>query len=272
VYYIYLDEAGTSAHEPATVVVGVVINADRHWKAASEFLENLKDEFVPKALRPGFTFHAKDIWAGYKEYRDIWPREQRAEFIGAVASIPRFLPSAIVLGLVWRRADESSPIEGVSVADYQHVFAFWRCVARANKYIRDWAAPSEVATLVAEDVPQKRRMLKKIAKVDPGDFELNSETILLTELEIAAGRILQTQPGPIDRIIDTVHFVTKDEAPLTQIADACAFVFRRYFAEQEFGAEWVYTMLGEDLVWSDWQGPFSERTFSFDPNHSYPTR
>jgi hypothetical protein len=92
----------------------------------------------------------------------------------------------------------------------------------------------------------------------------------LTEREITSGIVTQTHPGPIDRIIDTVHFVSKGDAPLLQIADACAFCFRRYFAEQEYGGEWVEAMLGSPLVWNDWQGPGSDTTFSFDPAHPYP--
>ena len=46
-YYIYLDEAGTSAPEPITVVVGVLIHADRHWRGAANFPKSINDEFVP---------------------------------------------------------------------------------------------------------------------------------------------------------------------------------------------------------------------------------
>jgi hypothetical protein len=119
-------------------------------------LNETLDEFVPPQLRSGFIFHAKDVWGGYREYRDIWKREKRAEFIAAVASIPRFIPTAISLGKVRRDWAPPAIPPKLSAADMQHLFAFWRCTGRANKYVRDWGMPSEVATVVAEDVPEKR--------------------------------------------------------------------------------------------------------------------
>jgi hypothetical protein len=142
-------------------------------------------------------------------------------------------------------------------------------MSRANKYIRDWAKPEEVATVVAEDVPEKRKFLKQALKIPNLDIPLTSEFIRPTKNEIMSGEITQVNAGQIDKIIDTVHFAGKEEAPLLQIADACAFSFRRYFSEQNYGDVLVREMLGHDLVWDDWQGPGSEMTFSFNPKHSY---
>lgn len=36
--FIYMDEAGTSAHEPVTVVVGVIIHADTQWVSAADLI------------------------------------------------------------------------------------------------------------------------------------------------------------------------------------------------------------------------------------------
>lgn len=270
-YFIYVDEAGTSAKEPVTVVVGILIHADRHWKAAADLLSGLCDEFVPPDIREGFVFHAKQVWGG-REYREIWPKQSRIDFIASVASIPRALHTAIAIGRVRRDADLVIPVTGLSAAEFQHVYAFWRCAARANKYVRDWALPNEVATMVAEDVRDMRDLLGSVLRAVPPEYELTPEYLDLTEAEKASGVVTQTHPGPIDKIIDTVHFVKKDKAPLLQIADACAFSFRRYFAEQQHGDEWVRAILGADLIWSEWQGATSEMTFSFDPDHAYPTR
>lgn len=142
-------------------------------------------------------------------------------------------------------------------------------MARANKYIRDWAHPDEIATVVAEDVPDKRRLLKQSLKKAHVNLPMTVEFVIPTKAEINAGGITQTNPGPIDRVIDTAHFVEKNDAPLLQIADACAFSFRRYFANQDGGDVLVRAILGSDLVWSDWQGPISDMTFSFNPEHRY---
>jgi hypothetical protein len=270
VYYIYLDEAGISAPEPVSVVTGVLIHADRHWRVAAEFLKSINDEFVPPVLREGFVFHAKTVWGGYREYRNIWPKEKRADYIGAVASIPRFIPTALSMCIVRRDAYEDSPSERWSKSDWHHFIAFWRCMARANKYVRDWGRHDEIATVVAEDVPDKRSFLRKALKLPPPEWDLSPDQLILTDQDIASGTILQTNTGPIDRVIDTIHFVEKGDGPLLQIADACAFTFRRYFSDQEYGTEWVEAMLGSDLNRREWQGPSSDFTFSFDPKHAYP--
>ncbi|QND73643.1 hypothetical protein [Tardiphaga robiniae] len=93
--------------------------------------------------------------------------------------------------------------------------------------------------------------------------------VLTTRREREAEVMAQTNTGPIDRIIDTVHFVAKDDGPLLQMADACAFSFRHYLAGQEFGRHWVEAMLGAGLDWDNWQGPLSGYVFNLDPERGY---
>ncbi len=267
-YYVYVDEAGISAPEPVTVVTGVILHSD-YWRKAADRLEELFDLHVPEELRLNFHFHAKKIWSSYRSYDKTWPREERAKFIAAVASVPRELQAALAIGKV--RRDWKFPIGGMKLHDFHHIMAFFQCLSRANKYIRDWTEPHEVGTVVAEDVTVNKKYLRKTLqlKVNPA-FPLTADYVIPTARDKAAGQILQTKAGPIDRLIDTVHFAEKDEAPLLQISDACAFSFRRYLAGQDFGEEIVTQMLGEPLIWSDWQGPISEVVFNFDPARQRP--
>lgn len=267
-YYIYCDEAGTGKKEPVTVVVGVIVHADRHWKAAQALLNEVISEFVPEALQPNFIFHANEVKSGHREYDAVWPEEQRWQLIEAVASIPRILKMAISLGKV--RRDSEPIITFQSAHESQHLYAFWRCVARANKYVRDWSKPSELATAVAENIPEKQKFLRNVLKFGHPQYPLNENYIQLTAEERRIGEISQTHSGPIDKVIDTIHFVAKDEGPLLQIADACAWCFRRYFSQSKDGDRAVQAILGETLAWDDWQSPTSEFTFSFNPDHSYP--
>ncbi len=260
VYYVYVDEAGTSQREPVTVVAGVILHSD-YWRDAAARLEELFDIHVPKDLRPGFHFHAKKIWSGYREYYEIWSRHERAKFIAAVASIPRELCAAISIGKVRRDFHFSQEI--MPLNDFHHIAAFFYCLARANKYIRDWGRSYEVGTVVAEDERKNRKYLRKALKFTPPNLPLTADYILLTRHEKEAGQILQTMAGPIDRLVDTVFFAAKDEAPLLQISDACAYIFRRYLSGQNYGEEMIIQALGDPLVWEDWQGPTSEIVFSF---------
>jgi hypothetical protein len=57
----------------------------------------------------------------------------------------------------------------------------------------------------------------------------------------------------------------KRSAPLLQIADACAFAFRRYFAEERYGDELVSAMLPRRVCRDDWAGPLSGGLFYFHP-------
>jgi hypothetical protein len=267
VYYVYVDEAGTSANEPVSVVVGVIVHADTQWRAAAQALSATVERFVPRELRHQYVFHAKAVFNGDRRSRTIWPKEDRVSFIHAVLEIPKRLGLAIALGKVRRDAGAPWPIENLTVSQKQHLFAFGTCLARVDKHLREYGENSEVATVVAEDVPQMRRFLKKAVSVYRHEsFDLQTHVPARPTLfELTAGIIVQTNAGAIKRIIGTVHFVEKDEAPLLQLADACAFAFRRYFAEQEHGAEWVKTLLGHHLVWHDWQGPASNWVFRLSP-------
>jgi len=90
--------------------------------------------------------------------------------------------------------------------------------------MREMAEPSEVALMTAENNEDTRKEVKAMQAVlratSPESFEL---------LALAAG--ITPSFLPITKIIDGVQFASKDEAPLLQIADACAFIIR-YFLEQ----------------------------------------
>lgn len=263
-YFIYVDEAGTSAKEPVTVVTGLIVHADTQWKLANAELNRVLDLHVPPSLRKGFIFHAKDIWSGFRDQKELWPLSSRIKLVEEVASIPRRLEMAISIAKVRRDAPEIKALDENSKTikhnDFQHMIAFTRCIHRANSYVRKLSSENEIATVVAEDVPKIRKELRNSLRAYT---PLPNTKINLTKFEIANGVITQTNTGPIDKIIDTVHFVEKDGAPLLQISDACAFSFRRYFAGQSGGDVLVKEMLGQDLEWEDWQGPISDAVFYF---------
>lgn len=124
VRYIYIDEAGTSAKEPVSVVVGVIINADTQWRLAERELNNVFDRFVPSQFRENFVFHAKEIW-GSPKYRDGWPIEKRLKFLRRVMKIPRNLRVPIALGIQRRGSIQGPP-------EMDHLMAFAMCVGRAD--------------------------------------------------------------------------------------------------------------------------------------------
>ncbi|MDE5446607.1 DUF3800 domain-containing protein [Bradyrhizobium sp. CSA207] len=260
--YIYLDEAGTSAKEPVSVVVGVIIHADHQYVVAEDRLREVFQS-VPEQFREGFIFHAKSIWSD-RAYRNVWSFEDRLNFLKEVMAIPRKIGIPIALGIV--RRDSSVPAGVQSKEKFQHVMAFFYCIGRADKYIRDHAHRSEVATVVAEDVDGVKEHLRAMVKLlkDPefsASMTLSQDQVHLTAEERWRGVYLQEHVNKVERIRDTVHFVSKQDGPLLQLADACAFAFRRYFSEQKHGDEFVRAVLGTDLIKEDWTGPASGGLF-----------
>jgi hypothetical protein len=243
VRFLYVDEAGTSAREPMTVVAGVLLHADRHWLPARSYVSSLLDSYVPSHLRNGFVFHAKKVWNGG---RDIpgWEITSRLRLIKAMAKVPRVLGMHLCVGKVRRDTAVPDFVGKIRKEQFQHAEAFVRCVAQADICMERFAEPQEVAIVVAEDVPEMRRLLRSVVDVTrvhglpvaPGGISLASTEGVQASLHDALDIRLH-------RVVDSVHFEPKTGAVLLQIADACAFSFRRCFAGEKYGDELVRSML-----------------------------
>jgi hypothetical protein len=258
--YIYIDEAGTSANEPISVVVGIIVDADTQWKAAEARINDIR-KTVPAQFQDNFIFHATEIWNS-KKYRPLWSMDDRLALLYKMMALPRSMGIPISIGIVRRNAPKISP-NIISEAQFQHVMAFHGCIGRSDKYIREHGHTHEVATVVAEDVPELKKFLRMaLTMLRTNPIVLSPEFIAPTQAERKSGTIFQETEQSSSRIVDTIHFVEKRDGPLLQIANACAFGFRRYFSEQSFGEEFVRSMIGTDLVREDWAGPCSFSTFS----------
>jgi hypothetical protein len=245
---IYVDEAGTSANEPVPVVVGIIVEADMQWRAAQQAMMRLLSK-VPTQFQQNFVFHATDIWNSPK-YRPDWNREARLEFLKEVLAIPRTLGLSIGFSACRKELGKAVPNAPIDYTTQAHLVCFMDCMDAIDLFLKDYAWPNEVAAVVAEDVPEIRKWLRGVVE------------------ELKTGRVRQfgsfvdyrsPDQGPrkwpmsgfsrITRFVDVTHFVAKDEAPLLQIADACAFALRRFFAGKSTGEEFVMAMLGaKDLV------------------------
>lgn len=254
-HLIYSDESGTAKNQPVTIVSAVVMDPDRHVRQAERLMAKMIADLVPTELQTGFIFHAADIWNKYQDHPG-WTRDQRLVLIGAVASIPRLLGGAVAVGRVRRDAPRVAGGAAISEVDMQHAIAFWNCMSRIDGAIQGRSAPDVVAILVAEDIPSKRKMLRKMLRFKvPAVLPAH---VLLTKEELETGVVTQARaPRAIERIIDTVHFVEKTEGPMLQIADACAYCFRRFASGENMGGRLTQMMLGKQLVYEDWLGPSS---------------
>lgn len=246
VRYIFVDEAGTSANEPVTVVVGIIADADSHVMSAEAMAFELLGA-VPKQHKSKFVFHATQVF-GDKKYQVDWSMTDRLHLLKGMMSIPRRIGMAITVSAQWRGAvdvSEGATALGLSVPQYEHVFAFGMCLAVADRNIRRHAGPREVATVVAEDVPEVRRHLKQVPRLfRKAELYVPPRGMRETEKDKAAGYLTQSGDLRVLRIRNSVHFVEKAEDPLVQVADACAYGFRRFFAGEKFGEEFVSSIIG----------------------------
>jgi hypothetical protein len=262
-YNIYVDEAGTSQHEPVRVVCAVIVDLNKKWREAEAALQNAF-QAVPVRYRQGFVFHAKSIW-GNPKYRDDWPIAERIAFLKSVMRIPYELGIPFSIGKVRSDAPENDHfLETVNTKPWhwQHARAFFNAVERADFYLRYYGEEGEVGTIVAEDIDKAKRFVRGIIK----SFQLpeNQEYIIMPQYNNETSSVLHELR--LTQIIDRVHFVDKGGAPLLQIADGIAFAFRRWLAGEELGDEFVRAVTDEEsarkeLKWEDWQGPASHVLF-----------
>lgn len=251
VRYMFMDEAGTSAREPVTVIVGLIAHADDHvLSAEAAAIEAMGG--VPSQFKDGFVFHATEVFGDAKYQLGGWSLTDRLNLLYDMMSIPRRIGMAICLAAQWRGAvdfTESYGALGLRPDQSDHLAAFNLCVCVADRNIRRHAGPRELATIVAEDHPEMRRFLKaapKILKTNP--ISLPQDMLRRTALDDEAGYIKQSGDLRVTRIRNSVHFVAKDDDPLVQIADACAYGFRRYFAQEKFGNEFARSILGDETM------------------------
>ena len=167
VRYIFMDEAGTSALEPVTIVIGVIAHADEHVLSAESLaLEALGS--VPQKYREGFVFHATQVYGDQKYHDGDWSLTDRLNLLYQMMSVPRKIGMAITLSVCYRGDDDITDDYknmGLTQPQYDHLVAFNQCICVSDRYIRLFAEPREVATVVAEDIPEMRKFLKYAPRI-----------------------------------------------------------------------------------------------------------
>lgn len=238
--YIYLDEAGTSAQEPVTVVAGIILDADAHYTKAERRLEELLRSMpAPWGQSTEFVPHAKSIFHGEDGMREAWPDfAARRKLIRDMIAIAPQLGIAVSIGFCRRTVPFAADLpgnSGVTLVDHCHMLAFGLCIAHADRFICAVARRREVATLVAEDIPERKRLLDRV-------FDQLMQQSLSLDMHHGTQKGLDTVKRVdfrITRIRDQTHFVAKPKSYLLWIADACAFAYARFFSGRSFGEELI---------------------------------
>jgi hypothetical protein len=227
---VYLDEAGISnpSQEPFVVVAGVIIDADRQFKAIESHIDGLARKYLPEAMQGRVPFHAMELWHGTKNFdRQNWPLEKRLEILTALADVPRQFDIPICWGSTDRKTVPeliSGSASSVLIEQISHGHAFFKFVVQVETVMRA-VANQEVAMLIAEDRSLVRKMLKVAHSILRGRADPAFQAFLPEMLDGDSGIFKFVLP--LERIVETVHFADKRESSLLQIADLCAFVIKR---------------------------------------------
>lgn len=213
---VYLDESGTGdlKNEPITVVAGVIVDADKQWQLVESKLNEIVEKYIRKEDRTGFVFHASDLFHESKNRipRERYSPEVRLEILDALCAIPGDLELPIVVDWLKR----SSRVIDIQENEYglpqtleltmsdinttSHLLLSTMCAVHVDKFVQAEGHPQEVAVLILEDNPQTRKEVKQMHNFGRHRYK---------------------------RLIDTIHFAEKSEAPLLQLADVCACVLKR---------------------------------------------
>jgi hypothetical protein len=257
---IYVDEAGTSAREPVTVVVGLVVDPDRHWGPAMHLVRQILTR-LPEKFRDGFVFHATELWND-KSYREGWDTASRHQFMFDMMSVPKRCAIPVSYGVV--RRDSATMLKNpgrLSIAQMDHAIAFGLCISTADRYIRKNGHATEVAAVVAEDCTEMRINLRGMLKgIANNPFVLGAESV---RSAVESGKQLPlVHEVKIQRVIDTVHFVGKRQAWFLQFADAIAFGLRRWINGLAGGEELFKAMIGAGVGPDKLEGPVSTGIWS----------
>jgi Protein of unknown function (DUF3800) len=227
VRFVYLDESGIAnpEQEPYTVVAGVMVHADKHWKAIETYLLGMVERFVPLDKREGFFFSGKDLHHGSGHTpRERYPRQLRIAILHELCEIPRRFDLPIVAGFV-KRAHYASFFPSQSASDLTveaHLLATVQCAACVEIYMRAHAEQGEVATMVYENNDNAKQIIRKMHNFLRSSAALDGAY----RMGFALANVI-----PFQRIVDTAHFAEKLDTSLLQIADACAFGIKRHLME-----------------------------------------
>lgn len=221
----FLDEAGASkvSEEPYFVVAGVLVEPDGQYDGIAEYLNSIVEQLFPgqkdmplNSVGKPFIFHAKDIWHGSGFFpRARWSLLERMKIFRMLCEIPRSFNLTVVYGAIDRALHivELSKLYQPTVraiASDAHAQAFFIAVQSIDKWMRDFA-PNERAILFVED----RKEVKQHLDIFHGCYTDRLSGIVPKD-------VFKT-----NHIVEPIAYMRKEQSPLLQIADHCAFIIKR---------------------------------------------
>ncbi|MBV8800075.1 MAG: DUF3800 domain-containing protein [Alphaproteobacteria bacterium] len=217
---LFLDEAGTGnpRDEPLLVVAGIIVNADKQWKAVQRRLRDLRDRFMPPEAPEWYSFHATELFSGGKYFtRERYSRSERWAILDAILSVPAEFNLPVVHAYLERHLapDQMERLYGR---------AFIECAASAEAHLRTLPA-DEVGMIILED-----------------NHEVRSQVRFMQSAGQIENHLLHAHLRDkywLTKIVGEPHFEGKGPSSLLQIADACAFAIKRKAMERPHAERFV---------------------------------
>ena len=234
----YMDAAGLSnpANEPYLVVAGVIVHADRQLGRVQDYLTYLVRKHIPEDDWPGFVFHATEFFNGsgkgvfnrkHPDWSTKWPLERRLQIAADLAALPEMFGLTIALGYM-KRTDPDFPdrltVPGsgtvLNKITAQYAIAYMTCIMQVEAWLRQ-ETDGEVCMLVVEDDPTYRSVTREA-------HSYYQRPDIGNKLPLAIRRYL-----PLQRIKEDPLFQTNRASSVLQLADFCAYVYKRFLMNRE---------------------------------------
>ena len=227
---VYLDEAGISnpEHEPFVVVAGVIVDADKKLIAIERHLDALVARFIPVEHREGFVFHATEVFNGggkiFKRDDPDWPIQKRLEVADCLAAIPKKFKLPLAFGWVERkdfpRTFDGSDMSRREKARGAHLVSFTTAAMQTEMWMRQNAS-NEVCLLVVENNDEVRRLITETQNTYKSEANLRKAW---------GGELSEREQKyfPFRKIKQSPLFEPKTPSSVLQIADFCAYVFKKW--------------------------------------------
>lgn len=228
---VYIDEAGTGNpnYEPYVTVAGIIVHGDHQLGELQKRLAKVLKKHIPEKDRAGFVFHAAHIFNGggplFDRHNPDWPLDRRLAIADDLAAIPKDLRLWIAFG--WHQRSEffkSRPDLLENLSNHQKTIgcltvSFLGCLALAEKWMHKHAK-NENCIVIMEDNPPARATI-----LEAQNF--NQDPRNAVNLDPKAARLF-----PLKRIREDVLFQPKKQSNPLELADFCAYVWKRFLMNQ----------------------------------------
>jgi len=209
----FLDESGTGSieREPRMVLAGVILHADKQWKAVENHLADMMARHCPIPLGDlpyHYGFHATELYSGGKIFtREAVPKEKRWAILDELASLPAKFELPVVGMYIDRKANPGT--------ENQYRGLFMEVAAQIEAYMRMLPDRNEVASIIAEDLPSVRTWVDWMQRFQQ------------REIDSVSMHAHHKSRLRLTRVIGRPHFESKSMYSPLQLADFCAWALRR---------------------------------------------